>query len=283
MAKFNFWRFKQRFDDYFYEVINITLRTLFFVKSLDGRYDFLKKNIEVKSILKDQRVFVVANGPSINSQDLKPLKFETSFFVNRSFLHKDYSYIQPTFHVIVDSKLATGEWDLTFLDEILQINPNVTFLLNAKWFHMEKFKPYIQDPKFKIYWVETNLFTTPFHRFRKLDLTKLTYGSAVAGAATTSAIYMGTKEIYFLGQDGNGLCYELTDGDSHFYGGNPENKKKDMTDIFGDLYMMSLALKNWCYFSDYCDRIGVKIYNCTAGGIFNMFERKTYESVISDK
>jgi len=279
MEKFRFWDFKQRLDDYFFEAVNITMKTIFFVKSLTGKYDYMKKNIELKDMLKGKRGFLVANGPSINKQDLKPLKDEMTFFVNRSFLHEDYEYIKPTFHVIIDPKLATGEWDINFLDKVIEKNPEVTFLLNAKWYYMDKFQPYINDERFKIYWVDMNLFTTPFHKNRKIDLTKLTYGAAVTGVAKMGMMYMGIKEIYFLGVDGNGLCHEIIGGDSHFYGTNKENATKNMKDIYGDLFMMSLSIKNWTYFSEYAKQIEVNIYNCTEGGIFNMFERKKYEDL----
>ena len=54
--------------------------------------------------------------------------------------------------------MATGEWDITFLDEVVKKNPKVTFLLNSKWYYLDKFQPYIKDEKFKIYWVDMNLF-----------------------------------------------------------------------------------------------------------------------------
>jgi hypothetical protein len=283
MTKFRFWDFKQRLDDYFFESVNITMKSLFFIKSLNGKYGYMKKNSELKDVYKDKRGFLVANGPSINKQDLKPLKNEITFFVNRSFLHEDYEYIKPTFHVIVDSKLATGEWNINFLDQVVIKNPDVIFLLNAEWYYLEIFQSYIHDDKFKIYWVDMKLFTTPFHKNRIIDLTKITYGAAVTGAAKMSMMYMGIKDIYFLGKDGNGLCYELVGGDSHFYGTNKENSAKTMKDVYGDLYMMSLSLKNWIYFSRYAKDLGVNIYNCTEGGIFNMFERKNFKELFIDE
>jgi len=282
MAKFKFWEFKQRLDDYFFESVNIAMKTIFFIKSIDGRYDYMKRNIELKDKFKGKRAFLVANGPSIKKQDLKPLKDEITFFVNRAFLHEDYEYIKPTFHVIVDSKIATGEWDINFLDKVIEKNPNVIFLLNSNWYYMKKFQPYIKDKRFKIYWVDMKLFTTPFHKNRKIDISKRTYGAAVTGVAFMSAIYMGIKDFYFLGQDGNGLCYEIVGGNSHFYGINPENSTKTIKDIYNDLYTMSSSLKNWTYFSQYCKQIGFNAYNCTEGGIFNMFERKKYEDVVSN-
>jgi len=283
MARFNFWDFKLQLDDYFFEMVNYLQRTVFFIQKMGGKYRFLQANRELKACHKGKRAFLVANGPSIKKQDLKLLKDEITFFVNRSFLHEDYAYVQPTYHIFVDSKLSSGEWEITMLDKVLEKNPNVTFLLNHKWYFLEKFQTYIEDPRFKIYWVNASLFTTPFHKKREIDLTTITYGSAVTGVAYMSSIYMGIEDFYFLGQDGNGLCYELTDGDSHFYGTNPENHLKTSRDIYRDLYMMHLSLKHWCYFSDYCRDIGFNVYNCTEGGIFDMFERKRYQDLFDKR
>ena len=72
----------------------------------------MKKNTELKNIFKDKKGFLVANGPSIKNQNLKPLKNEiTFFFLNRAFLHQDYEFIKPKYHIFIDPKLATGEWD----------------------------------------------------------------------------------------------------------------------------------------------------------------------------
>jgi hypothetical protein len=279
MVKFNFWDFKLRLDDYFFETINLIQRFIFFLQGINGKYSYIKKNTDLKDLHKGERAFLVASGPSIKNQDLTLLKDEITFFVNRSFLHEDYAHIQPTYHIFVDPKLASGEWEITMLDEVLAKNPQVTFFLNHKWYYLDKFKPYKENPKFKIYWINSSLPTTPFHKNRKMDLTTITYGSAVTGVAYVSSIYMGIKDFYFLGQDGNGLCYELTNGDSHFYGANPENAIKTSQDIVKDLYMMHLSLKYWCYFADYCKEIDFNVYNCTKGGIFNMFERKEYEDL----
>ena len=283
MINFKFWVFKQNLDDYFFEFSNIIMKIFFYIKSLTGKFQYMKKNKQLKNLFIGRRGFLVANGPSINNQNLKLLKNEITFFVNRAFLHRDYEFIKPTFHIFVDHKLATGEWDINFLDQVLAKNSEVTFFLNSNWYYLDKFQPYIKDKIFKIYWVDMKLFTTPFHKNRKIDLTKITYGAGATGVAKIGMIYMGIKDIYFLGKDGNGLCYELIEKDSHFYGTNIENKKKSVKDIYGDLFMMSVALKNWTYFNQYAKQIGVNIFNCTDGGIFNMFERKNYEEVINEK
>lgn len=282
MAKFNFWDFKHSLDDFFFELVNLSLKSIFFLKGMFGRFSYMKKNKELLDIYESERVFVVGNGPSVKLQDLKLLRDEITFFVNRAFKHEDYAYIQPTYHVFVDPKLASGEWEITMLDEVLLKNPNVTFLLNSKWYYLDKFQPYINDSKFKIYWLNTSLFFTPYYKKRIIDLTKVTYGAAVVGQAISSSIYMGTKEIYLLGVESNGFCHEMFNQDSHFYGGNPENKNKTVQGLYKELYFNYLYIKNLFYFSKFSKKQNYVIYNCTIGGILNMFERKKYEDLFND-
>ena len=96
----------------------------FFGKIFKGQHKQLLRNIELKDIYTGQRCFVLGNGPSLNNQKIELLKDEVVFMVNRSFLDPRYADISPKYHVIIDDKLSTGEWPITYLDEIL--NKNVT-------------------------------------------------------------------------------------------------------------------------------------------------------------
>ena len=136
------------------------------------------------------------------------LKNEIVFMVNRAFLDPRYQIIKPQYHVIVDNKLASGIWPITFLDQIAEMNPNVTFLLNSRWYRLPAFQVYKE--KYKIFWLEQSLEFTQFAINQKLDLSTITYSKYVVEQAITSAIYMGLTNIYFLGVEGNGLAYTMT-------------------------------------------------------------------------
>ena len=62
--------------------------------------------------------------------------------MNRGFLHKDYAYLKPQYHFIIDEKLNNGIWPITFIDEIFSLNPNVKLFLNLKWSKNKKFYSY---------------------------------------------------------------------------------------------------------------------------------------------
>ena len=110
------------------DLYNLYEQIEYIYKKLCGKYFFLKKNKILKDIHKEKRIFVLGNGPSLNDFDLKKLKNEIVIMVNRSFKHPDYAIIKPKYHIFVDSKLATGVWPMSFLDQIYEKNPEVKMI-----------------------------------------------------------------------------------------------------------------------------------------------------------
>lgn len=273
----NLWRLRKQYNRAFYELGNLYVWTRFL--SRGGRSAFgLAHNQDLQDKHNGRRAFVVGNGPSLNRQNITAIKNDVSFFVNRAFLHEKYEAIRPQYHVFIDPKLATGEWPLTFLDSVVEKNPDVTLLLNAEWYNFEKFQNYKQ--KFNIRWIYAKLFDVP-SACRRFDLLRPVIGDNVVKAAVVAAIFMGIREIYLLGVDGNGLCYELMEqGESHFYGTNKENSAKSYDDICRDLDMMSTSLIGWQNISHGARRFGVDIRNATAGGIVDAFPRALFEDVV---
>lgn len=260
-----------KFKIFLNEVLNQAANYIIqFYKMFSSNRHLLKRNKSLKNILQNQSGVIVANGPSVSEIDLKLLKGKNLFFMNRGFKHKDYEYLQPNFHFIIDEKLNSGIWPISFIDTIFELNPNVKLFLNHKWCNEEKFYKFSKKYPNQIFWIDTRLFFTRFHNNRKIDLTKVTYGNAVSGAALSSAIYMGLSDISFIGQDLNGLCYELTDKKSHFYGDNFENKSKTIDNIIEDLLSMSISIRNWSNIISYCNKKNIKIFNLSESGLFSL-------------
>ena len=179
----------------------------FFEKVLFREHRQLLINSELRDIAKGKRCFVLGNGPSLNSQEIELLRNEIVFMVNRSFLDPRYEIIAPKYHIFVDDKLATGEWPLSYLDDVHKKNPDVIFLLNSKWFKLEIFSGYKE--KYKIYWIDQCLKLSNYDLNSKIDLTKRTYGGFVVEQAIVVASYMGFKDIYISGVDGDGFALRV--------------------------------------------------------------------------
>lgn len=268
MKKNRLWNFKSKLDGLFYRCLNILLHILFLIKS---QARILKLNRAFKNRFKGESFYIVLNGPSVSEQDLSVLIGKKVVFVNRGYNHPLYSQIKPVFHVIIDPKLATGEWPIEMLDEIVALNPAVILVLNYKWYNLKQFEKVKSERE--IIWINTDKnMTSGFSG--AIDLTKPLPGFAVFGAALFSVIYCGAHTVYFTGFDANGLCHEMLKQSSHFYGVNEDNLKKTTKDYIIDLQMMSLNLNNLWLLSDYLKRQNIECINLTKGGLLDMFKRK---------
>ena len=82
---------------------------------------------QFKDCHKGNRIFILASGPSINTQDLKPLGREICISVSQFCLHQDIDIIRPRYHMlaplhppfgfetseIIFSSLKRYTWDYT--------------------------------------------------------------------------------------------------------------------------------------------------------------------------
>lgn len=271
----NMWEVKLVWDNLFFAVCNGLYR-LRYIKDGGARAYGLSANKDLKNCHNNARVCVVGNGPSIQEQNLKPLANEITFFVNRGFLHPDYEFIKPKYHIFVDPKMASGVWPLSFLDEVAEKNPDVTFLLNGRWFSLPEFQKY--KAKYRIYWMAQTLIIQPWQR-RSIDLTTIGVGGSVVEQGILAALYMGAKNIYFTGVDGNGLCYNLIAKPSHYYGSNQEDLDADFETTIKNLAMMSNGLRRWSMITAYCQRMGADIVNLTDGGIMDCCKRGRLQEI----
>jgi hypothetical protein len=272
------WEVKQKWDDLFFTVCNGLYRIRYF-KDGGARGHGLLKNTDLSNCHNGSRVCVVGNGPSVQKQNLKLLANEIVFFVNRGFLHPDYEFISPRYHVFVDPKMASGEWPLSFLDEVAEKNPDVIFLLNSRWFGLPKFQKY--KNKYRIYWLAQTLFMQS-RCYKLIDLSKIGVGGAVVEQCVLASLYMGAKDIYFVGVDGNGLCYNLVDKQSHYYGSNSEDLESSFMTTVINLSMMSKGLQQWSRISMYCEYLGINLVNLTEGGVIDCCKRQQFEDIFND-
>lgn len=272
---------KEKLDDLYFRLANYYRQAKFKIHgTICRKYQCLQKNSRLKGHHEGERCFIIGNSPSVNNQNLKLLRDETTFMVNRAFLHPDYEIIKPTYHVIVDPKLGTGEWDLDFLRQAQEKNSDVTFLLHADWYSMSRFEQVKR--RYNIYWLLQTLDPIPNTRKMFCDLTRITYSMYVVEQAITAAMYMGFKDIYFTGVEGNGLFLLLQEQASHFYGKNQEDSTKvtDPIELSRALAHKSRWIRSWYYLSLFAEQHGHNIVNLTDGGILNMFKRDQFENVV---
>jgi hypothetical protein len=211
----------------------------------------------------NRNIYIILNGPSLKQQDLNTLKGKPLMFVNRGFKHPLYKELQPEFHAFVDPKMLKGVWSVTWLDEIVEMVPNITFILPISWAFADKFQPYIKKG-YSFYWININ---TPCSCL------------GVSGFCFQFAIQQQFQHIYFTGFEANGIAYELIQASSHFYGTNDENLKKTTKNYEIDLLMHSRHIHDLNKFAAKCKKEGISIINLTEGGILDMFPRQNIKYI----
>lgn len=245
----------------FYELID------FYIKKILGKYSFLKKNVLLKNAHINKRIFLLGNGPSLNAFDIKKMKDEIVIMVNRSFDHPSYEIIKPKYHIIIDSKLADGTWPLEYLDIIYKKNPNVNLLLNAKWYHLEKFSKYRN--KDNIFWIKHNSISLIFNNFNSDLSTIYSSGTSVTEQGISLGVYLGCKKIYILGVELNGIAYLMSGNDSHYNGKDPNYDDHKSWNYARDMNSSSRGIRQWHKLSEKCKIENIELVNLTNTGLLD--------------
>jgi hypothetical protein len=249
-------------DDWICSIVNniISVKNMFNFK----QQILLNQMRKREKVGVNRDVFIILNGPSLKQQNLSVLKEKSLMFVNRGFKHPLYRELQPEFHVFVDPKMLKGEWSVTWLDEIVEMVPNITFILPVSWAFVDKFQAYIKKG-YSFYWISANNPCTCL---------------GVSGSCFQFAIQQQFRRIYFTGFEANGIAQELIQSSSHFYGTNDENLKKTTKDYEIDLFMHSRHFHDLNKFAAKCKKKKISIINLTEGGVLDMFPRKNMKSII---
>ena len=245
-----------------------------------GYIDILRKNVELNRIYNNKRCFIIGNGPSTNSQDLKLLKDEFTFVVNSFFRFKDYEAVHPKFYCLIDP--AYFEGSETFVKYFIEIEKKVHldtvffFPIQSKKF-MDKHNLLSNNKKY--YLLMKSKFEEDLNFNSNID-GNIPGLQCVTLACLIVSIYMGFKEIFLLGCEHNWLSFRIPATAPHFYSEDYSNFKvkfsyeEEITDVL-KLFKSYRLLKQ--KFSN------VKIYNCTPNSFLDVFNYKIYLDIIDAK
>lgn len=225
-------------------------------------YEWIKS---YKDLYKGERCFIVATGPSLTTDDLDKIKDEYSFSMNSGALCFNETLWRPDFYFCQD-EYVYGKIRNVVENLSQQDLPNV-------WVSDSIKKKYVIPGRFNVF---------PLHYLDHKMNHKKGYGEfkfssdcysciydayTVTFSAMQMACYMGFKEIYLLGCDCN---YNVPKAHFIEYG-----HKDPKAAIMGD--KMIVAHKE---FKKFADMIGVKVINCTRGGMLEVYPRKKIEEII---
>lgn len=234
-----------------------------------------KRLRELKNKHKNDRCFLIGNGPSLSAEDLDRISNEYSIACNLIYKIYPQTKWRPTYYCISDSTIVkTNNYDVS--NNI----GNSVFLIREYAYRFLKKKVY---NAIKLPYISTDDYIV------KGDILQYHYLShaTVMSMMIEIAIYMGFKEIYIIGMDGSSSSAK----GSHFVNNyfskeakayadavkrkilkdyDPKKRAKDLQDRSIEIY------NKLRYFSE---KRGIKIYNATRGGYIEVFDRVNFDDI----
>lgn len=242
----------------------------------------------LRDIHRGRRAFVIGNGPSLKSQDLSKLAGEVTFVTNWFANHDQFDAIRPKYYCI-SSHEVFGGWDA----KRPELNSALRDAIVGREWRAHHFFPIVArkalrgDPDFPDDRTNYLIFERP--KATILDRRTLNWDlrgnldDGLTGISTFCiplAMHMGIREVYLLGCD---CDYGLTSAASpkaYFYDfakhATSTTSFESLSKIWGEggtIFAMYAILRREA------EARGMKIYNATAGGLLEVFERASYEGL----
>ena len=238
---------------------------IFNIKSLKNKY-------------RNNRCFIIANGPSIAEEDLTKLKNEFTFVSNHFIQNPSFLDINPNFYFASDSKFflpyLDKKWESLFKKVPDTLELFFTYRgqkLVQKSNIFSKFRKYFlryhPKPIWEIGRINLNLEEELF-----------TGDTVIIDFCIPAAIYMGFTEIYLLGVDCN---YSFNEDGSVKYG---FKTSEITTGRSSNAYLKGQWVLNVKKSYEIINNTiqGIEIYDLSTKGKLNIFPKKNLTQVLSN-
>jgi hypothetical protein len=242
----------------------------------------IARNAELRNRHKDRtRCFVIGNGPSLKTQDLRLLKDEITIVANSFFKHPDHAVVSPLYCCVGDHSFVEDQPNcIAWLREIETKLPRTNLLFPPEGLPL--FRKHHLFEHHQVYYVQRlGMVDKPEHV--RLDFSRPTNVGHSTGSslAIPLALYLGFREIYLIGFDSNWLG-TLEQSSVHFYDTNPYYPHFDKALVPGEsfedqFWTCFLEFKSHRLLRDKAKLMGARIMNATNGGWLDMYPRVSFE------
>lgn len=259
--------------------------------------DLLANNIQFKNRYRNERCFIIGNGPSISKIDFSKLENEYTFSVNQLPRNPKFEKLKTNFHVWADERFFNLDENKTEDMELLDVMQHVNTANNKpvvfyKYAAYEMIKKFKLDEMLDIYYYDQISFDNTMLEKWKPDFTQLVPGfGTVVQYIICLAVYMGFSEIIMLGCDCTGIVStaqaRIGKAENSTYGYEiSKNEKKRIEKIqsatsFRDEMQWYVSI-----FDDYenlmkfCKKNRVKLINATNPTLLECVERVDLEEIL---
>lgn len=228
----------------------------------NSKYNYIKN---LKNIHSGKRCFIVATGPSLTLEDLDLIKDEYTFGMNSGVLAFDKTSWRPSFYGVQDEyvyrKIEKDIFNASNNDfSEIYISSNLR----------ETFKTTDKYKVFPLHYLDHKMpHRKGFGKFKFSDdcYSTIYDGYSIIFSLLQLACYMGFSEIYLLGCDCN---YQQPKAHFIEYGHSDPHAA-----IMGDKIICGHF-----EFKKFADKKGIKVVNCTRGGMLEVYKRMNLEEVL---
>jgi hypothetical protein len=217
-----------------------------------------------------RRCFVLGNGPSLLKTDVRRLRAEVTIGSNALFLIFEQMGYRPTYHTVEDLLVAEDRaGELNAMRGTIKIFPRDL--------------AYCLQPDAATLYINFRRNYAGFPRFSEAFDRICYWGGTVSMLNLQLAYYLGCNPIYLIGFDHS---YRVPPHlSSHIIHSQADDVNHIHPDYFGKGYRwhdpmverMELAYRTARQF---LDARGVRVYNATAGGKLEVFERADFGEVV---
>lgn len=228
----------------------------------DPQYEWIRSQ---RGRFAGQRCFVVATGPSLTMEDLDRIRGEYSFSMNSCLLAWENTAWRPDVYMIQDRYVYQKLAPLLAGDAGSQLPEIwVSGQIAAAYPVPERFRAFpLHELDHKMFhWKGWGEF-----RFSEDCYSCVCDGYSVTFSALQMACYMGFREIYLLGCDCN-----YNQPKSHFL---PYGYHDPKAAVMGDKMLQAHAA-----FRRFAQARGVRVVNCTRGGMLEVYPRVPLEEIV---
>lgn len=183
----------EKWDSLLFDLYNLTADLRWIVLSNRKLKKLVKRNSVLKDKYKNQRCFIVLNGPSLKKHDLSKLRNEIVITTNFFYRSDLAELIEPNFVCWQDATFLVNDAFEEIKEEIFTKFSNIKLIINSKGYNPTSH----DDRVFYTY----NKHLPHQNRIHSNLSGNCSAFSTVAFYAINCAIYMGFKDIYLLGLD----------------------------------------------------------------------------------
>lgn len=258
------------------------------------RKNILKTNIVFKNCHEGERVFILANGPSIKNEKLDFLKGEYVFTVNQMIRKPYFVELEPLANFWFDPAYFDEKMPETSKNEFINLfkktcncNEKIINFVPLDSFDFLKKNELVDN---RVHFIDTSLFFYDGYD-KEFDFTKCCPSfQNIVQFAIAMAVYMGFKKIYLLGVDSTGIITKINsvlDRDiEDCYGIDLGESGQKYVNSLLDYFSVEQQFEGWTRIFHlykelfrYCEHRGIELLNCSSQTIIEGIPRTKLESV----